>query len=130
MGEKKAAVISLKEDGFIGQIEGKDYQLNLTSTSFNATDIMLMSVAYCFGITVDAYAKHKGLDLRNLRIRAIGKKHDTENRYESIKLQVHFDGDLKPEQIERVLTIGKRGCTVSNSMLKPISFDVEYSDGE
>lgn len=126
MREKKTSLVTLTEEGFIGEMEGKDFKLNLSNTTFNATDIMLMSVAYCFGITVDAYAKHKGLSIRNLQIKAYGEKHDTENRYENIVLEVSFEGDLTPEQIDRVLTIGKRGCTVSNTMLTAPNFSVVY----
>ncbi|MCX7760895.1 MAG: OsmC family protein [Hydrogenothermaceae bacterium] len=126
MKEKKVSIVSLGEEGFLGKMEGKDFVLNLSHTTFNATDLMLMSVAYCFGITVDAYVKHKGLNIKNLQIKAFGEKHETENRYEKIWLEVSFEGDLTAEQIERVLTIGKRGCTVSNTMLKPIDFEVKY----
>lgn len=130
MREKKVSLVSLTDEGFIGEMEGKDFKLNLSNTTFNATDLMLMSVAYCFGITVDAYAKHKGLTIKNLKIKAYGEKHDTENRYETIRLEVSFEGDLTPEQIDRVLTIGKRGCTVSNTMLVAPNFEVVYTEGQ
>lgn len=118
MAEEKKAIIELTDSGFFGKMENKDFVLNLTETTFNATDLMLLSVGYCFGITVDAYAKHKGLNISNLKINVKGKKHDSENRYEKIEIEVSFDGDLTPEQRERVIVIGKRGCTVSNSMVK------------
>lgn len=130
MKEKKVSIVSLTDNGFIGKMENKDFELNLSQTTFNATDLMLMSVAYCFGITVDAYAKHKGLTINNLKIKAFGEKHETENRYENITLEVSFEGELTPEQIERVMTIGKRGCTVSNTMLKAPNFEVIYKSGE
>lgn len=105
-------------------MEDKDFVLNLTNTTFNATDLMLISIGYCFGITVDAYVKHKNLSISNLRINVKGKKHETENRYEKVDIEVSFDGDLTPEQRERIITIGKRGCTVSNSMLKAPEINV------
>lgn len=129
MRERKVSLVSLKDEGFVGKMEGKDFELNLSDTTFNATDLMLMSVAYCFGITVDAYAKHKGLVIKNLEIKAYGEKHESENRYENITLEVSFEGDLTPEQIERIITIGKRGCTVSNTMLKAPNFEVVYKPG-
>ncbi|MCX7738168.1 MAG: OsmC family protein [Hydrogenothermaceae bacterium] len=129
MRERKVSLVSLKDKGFVGKMEGKDFELNLSDTTFNATDLMLMSVAYCFGITVDAYAKHKGLVIKNLEIKAYGEKHESENRYENITLEVSFEGDLTPEQIERVITVGKRGCTVSNTMLKSPNFEVVYKPG-
>ncbi|PMP77281.1 MAG: osmotically inducible protein OsmC [Sulfurihydrogenibium sp.] len=124
MAEEKMALIELTDEGFIGKMAGKDFVLNLSNTTFNATDLMLISIGYCFGITVDAYAKHKGLNISNLKINVKGKKHETENRYEKIDIEVSFDGDLTPEQRERVIVIGKRGCTVSNSMLKAPEINV------
>ncbi|MGC9119995.1 MAG: OsmC family protein [Sulfurihydrogenibium sp.] len=124
MAEEKMALIELTDEGFTGKMEGKDFVLNLSNTTFNATDLMLISIGYCFGITVDAYAKHKGLNISNLKINVKGKKHETENRYEKIDIEVSFDGDLTPEQRERVIVIGKRGCTVSNSMLKAPEINV------
>ncbi|MGB9766279.1 MAG: OsmC family protein [Sulfurihydrogenibium sp.] len=124
MAEEKMALIELTDEGFIGKMAGKDFVLNISNTTFNATDLMLISIGYCFGITVDAYAKHKGLNISNLKINVKGKKHETENRYEKIDIEVSFDGDLTPEQRERVIVIGKRGCTVSNSMLKAPEINV------
>lgn len=124
MAEEKKAIIKLTEEGFTGEMENKDFVLNLSNTTFNATDLMLISIGYCFGITVNAYAKHKGLNISNLTINVKGKKHETENRYEKIDIEVSFDGDLTPEQRERVIVIGKRGCTVSNSMLKAPEINV------
>ncbi|ACN98247.1 conserved hypothetical protein [Sulfurihydrogenibium azorense Az-Fu1] len=124
MAEEKTAVIKLTDEGFIGMMENKDFVLNLTNTTFNATDLMLISIGYCFGITVDAYVKHKNLSISNLRINVKGKKHETENRYEKVDIEVSFDGNLTPEQRERIITIGKRGCTVSNSMLKAPEINV------
>jgi putative redox protein len=125
MAEEKKAIVELTDKGFLGKMENKDFVLNLSDTTFNATDLMLISIGYCFGITVDAYTKHKGLNISNLKINVYGKKHETENRYEYITLEVSFDGDLTPEQREKVIVIGKRGCTVSNSMLKAPEIEVK-----
>jgi uncharacterized OsmC-like protein len=125
MAEEKKAIVELTDKGFLGKMENKDFVLNLSATTFNATDLMLISIGYCFGITVDAYTKHKGLNISNLKISIYGKKHETENRYEHITLEVSFDGDLTPEQREKIIVIGKRGCTVSNTMLKAPEIEVK-----
>ncbi len=114
---EKVAVVTLNKEGhFIGEVNGN--KCDLTATGMRAVDLMLVSVGYCFGLTVEAYVNHKGYKIENLKINVVGKKHQKENRYEHIRIEVSFDSDLTPEQIERVLTIGKRGCTVSNTMLK------------
>ncbi len=114
---EKVATVVLNENGeFYGELGGKGF--NLSQTGLKAVDLMLISVGYCFGLTVEAYAKHKGYEIKNLKIDVVGKKHEKENRYSQITIKVSFDSHLDEEQIQRVMEIGKRGCTVSNTMLK------------
>ncbi len=118
MSEKKVKVaeITYENGEFIGGVG--ENKCNLTQTGMRAVDFMLVSVGYCFGLTVEAYTSHKGYEIRNLKINVIGHKHEIENRYDKIEIEVSFESDLTPEQIDRVMTIGKRGCTVSNTLLK------------
>ncbi len=121
---EKKAVVRLQDSTFIGEINEK--RINLTETGMRAVDLMLISIGYCFGLTVEAYTNHKGYKIDNLKITVRGKKHEKENRYDRITIEVSFKSDLTPEQIERVLAIGKRGCTVSNSMLKTPDIQTVY----
>jgi uncharacterized OsmC-like protein len=121
---EKTGVVKLENNEFIGEIEGKT--LNLSATGMRAVDLMLLSVAYCFAITVDAYVNHKGYKIEDLQVKVIGKKHPKENRYEKIRLEVSFKSDLPPDRIDRVMVIGKRGCTVSNTMLTPPEIEAVF----
>ena len=123
---EKVAVVDYKDNQFIGKIEGKDAVINLTETGLRATDFMLISVGYCFGLTVEAYVNHKGYKIEDLQIKVLGKKHEKENRYEKIKIEVSFKADLPQDKIDRILVIGKRGCTVSNTMLKTPEIETVY----
>ncbi len=123
---EKTAVINYKDGKFLGSIEGKDTVINLTETGLRATDFMLITVGYCFGLTVEAYVNHKGYKIEDLQIKVIGKKHEKENRYEKITIQVSFKADLPQDKIERIMVIGKRGCTVSNTMLKTPEIEAVY----
>ena len=122
---EKVATVSLDENGhFYGELNGKGFDLSVTG--LRAVDLMLISIGYCFGLTVEAYTKHKGYEIKNLKINVIGKKHEKENRYSDITIKVSFDSNLDPKQIERIMEIGKRGCTVSNSMLKAPKIKTEF----
>ncbi len=123
---KKTAIVNYKDGKFLGSIEGKDTVINLTETGLRATDFMLISVGYCFGLTVEAYVNHKGYKIEDLQIKVIGKKHEKENRYEKITIQVSFKTDLPQDKIDRIMVIGKRGCTVSNTMLKTPEIEAVY----
>ncbi len=120
----KVAEVTLENGEFIGKVG--DHVCNLSATGMRAVDLMLVSIGYCFGLTVEAYVNHKGYEIKNLKIDVIGHKHEKENRYDKINIQVSFDSDLTPEQIERVMVIGKRGCTVSNTMLKTPEITTEF----
>ena len=127
---EKIAVINYKDNQFLGSIEGKDTVVNLTETGLRATDFMLISVGYCFGLTVEAYVNHKGYKIEDLQIKVIGKEHEKENRYEKIRIEVSFKADLPQDKIDRILVIGKRGCTVSNTMLKTPEIETVYISPE
>ena len=121
---EKKAVVKLADDNFVGEINGKS--LNLTETGMRAVDIMLISIGYCFGLTVESYVNRKGYKIEDLQITVTGQKHEKENRYDRITIEVSFKSDLTYEQIERLMVIGKRGCTVSNSMLKTPEIETIY----
>lgn len=118
--EKRTVNLRFEDENWLSNAlnaeEMKD--IDISSMKVKATDIMLMSLGYCFGITIQAYANHKGYKLKNIKIEVSGEKHPKENRYEKLILNVSFDSDLTDEQIQRVMEIGKRGCTVGNTLEK------------
>ncbi len=126
--EKRAVLLQLEGEDWIGEAldaEGAP-KIDISKLKVKATDLMLLSLGYCFGITVQAYTNHKGYKIEDLKIEVIGKKHERENRYEEITLNVSFKSDLTPEQIERVMEIGKRGCTVGNTLEKGAKIEKRF----
>lgn len=122
---EKVATVTLNQNGhFFGEVSGKGF--DLTETGLRAVDLMLISIGYCFGLTVEAYTKHKGYKIEDLRIEVVGKKDEKENRYSYILIKVSFKSDLDDKQIHRIMEIGKRGCTVSNTMLKAPEIKAEF----
>ena len=118
--EKRTVELSLEDEKWLSKAlnaeEIKD--IDVSSMKVKATDLMLMSLGYCFGITIQAYTNHKGYKIENVKIEVIGEKHPQENRYEKLIINVSFDSDLTEDQIKRVMEIGKRGCTVGNTLEK------------
>jgi len=101
-------------------------KIDVSKMKVKATDLMLLSLGYCFGITVQAYTNHKGYKIEDLKIEVKGKKHESENRYETITLNVSFKSDLTEDQIARVMEIGKRGCTVGNTLEKGAKIEKRF----
>jgi uncharacterized OsmC-like protein len=118
--EKRTVQLSLEDEKWLAKALNAEevLDIDISSMKVKATDLMLKSLGYCFGITIQAYTNHKGYKIQNLKIEVIGEKHPSENRYEKLTINVSFDSDLTPEQIERVMEIGKRGCTVGNTLEK------------
>ncbi len=123
---EKVATVTLDQNGhFFGKVSGKGF--DLTATGLRAVDLMLISIGYCFGLTVEAYTKHKGYKIDDLKIEVVGKKDEKENRYSYILIKVSFKSDLDDKQIKRIMEIGKRGCTVSNTMLKTPKIETKFT---
>ena len=123
---EKVATVTLDHNGhFFGEVSGKGF--DLTATGLRAVDLMLISIGYCFGLTIEAYTKHKGYEIKDLKIEVVGKKDEKENRYSYILIKVSFKSDLDDKQIHRIMEIGKRGCTVSNTMLKTPKIETKFT---
>jgi len=94
--EKRKVFLKLEGEDWIGEAidaEGAP-PIDISKLKVKATDLMLLSLGYCFGITVQAYTNHKGYKIEDLQIEVIGKKHDRENRYEEITLNVSLNQTL------------------------------------
>ncbi|EDP73337.1 OsmC family protein, partial [Hydrogenivirga sp. 128-5-R1-1] len=100
--EKRVVELSFEDEKWLAKAlnaeEIKD--IDISSMKVKATDLMLMSLGYCFGITVQAYTNHKGYKIENVKIEVLGEKHPKENRYEKLTINVSFDSDLTEEQIK------------------------------
>ncbi|GAB6071982.1 hypothetical protein JCM14244_03590 [Venenivibrio stagnispumantis] len=123
--KEKVVNVSLENDNFIAKSGEKSF--NISDLGVSASELYLISIAHCFATTVKAYVNHKGLKIENLNVEVKGKKHENENRYETVEINVSFDGDLTKEQIERILVIGKRGCTVGNSSSAGVNIQTKYT---
>jgi putative redox protein len=73
---------------------------------------VLAGLASCVAMTVQGYAKHKGLALRNVEVRVSSRR---ENGVFIIERQVELDGDLDDAQRARLLEIAGR-CPVTKTL--------------
>lgn len=126
--EKRTVSLSLEDEKWLSKAlnaeEIKD--IDISDMKVKATDLMLMALGYCFGITIQAYTNHKGYKIEDVKIEVIGEKHPKENRYERLSINVSFKSDLTEEQITRVMEIGKRGCSVGNTIEKGAIIEKKY----
>lgn len=98
--------------------------------------MMLVSLANCTGQVVISYAQHHQVDLEQVEIRATYQrvfKEDCENcegseRYdETIQEAIRFDGDLTPEQRQKLLKIARQ-CSIHKLFEHGIEIQSELAE--
>jgi len=126
--EQRQVNLSFEDEKWLADVLNAEEadKIDVSKMKVKATDLMLLSLGYCFGITVQAYTNHKGYKIEDLKIEVKAKKHESENRYETIILNVSFKSDLTEDQIARVMEIGKRGCTVGNTLEKGAKIEKKF----
>lgn len=102
----------------------------------NPYDLLLASLAACTAITVQMYAQRKGWPLTqvnlNLNRRQVLAKDcpdctsSPNSKVEMITVEVSFEGDLTPEQIDRLLDISTR-CPVHRSLVGEIKINTHLA---
>jgi len=75
-------------------------------------EFLLAALATCTSMTMKAYAQHKGLALRQVRVTARGHHQDG---VFVIEKDVQLDGDLDAAQRARILEVGGR-CPVARTL--------------
>ncbi len=87
-------------------------------------DLLSAALAACTTMTLKMYAAHKKLDLRSTTVRVThGKIHaedcvdceSTEGRIDQFRRRISLDGDLTPQQEQRLLEIADR-CPVHKTL--------------
>jgi putative redox protein len=79
-------------------------------------ELLLSALASCMAMTMQAYAKHKGLALRQVEVRVRGRHEDGTF---VIERDVKVEGDLDEAQRARVIEIGGR-CPVARTLSAPV----------
>jgi len=91
-----------------------------TDAGMKPGDMVLAALASCKLITMRMYAERKGWHFDEARISlAYIEKGDPS----LVSKKIEFDGDLDPEQIERLIVISGK-CPVAKMLSKSISFQL------
>lgn len=102
----------------------------------NPYDLLLASLAACTAITVQMYAQRKQWPLERVNLslsrrRVLAKDcpdctSNPDSKVEIINVTVGFEGDLTPEQIERLLDISGR-CPVHRTLIGEIKINTQLA---
>lgn len=86
-------------------------------------EFLLAALGTCTSITLQMYAKYKGLDLRQIEVHLkhqkkpapLGREKEFPKGQDHIERRVHLEGDLTPEQREACLQIANK-CPVNRTL--------------
>ncbi|BER91864.1 OsmC family protein [Atrimonas thermophila] len=80
------------------------------------TEYILAALGSCFAGTAFAYAKTKNFPLEKVTARIKGELADAPSRIAKIQMEVEMEGNLTPQERERILKAAERACTVMNTL--------------
>lgn len=84
---------------------------------FTPVDYLASSVSICIGLTLDALIARDQLDVEGYTIKIIcNKAEGRPSRFESMDVEVKFNGELDSEVKEKLLKSAKRACTIGHTI--------------
>ncbi len=79
-------------------------------------EILLSAVGTCLMTTLIGAAQARNINLTRLEFNVSAVYADAPSRYTSIAVEAIVEADATDAEIEKLLTIAERGCTVSNTI--------------
>ena len=98
-------------------------EFNGEDTGMMPTELLLCSLASCFCLALVYVAKKKRIEVKDMSVIVKGEK-DLRN-FQFSRLLVEVDSSLAPETVEKIVTLAKKYCFVSNTVSK--SCPIEYT---
>lgn len=111
---------AVREEGLRFTVEAGRFTLTVdepasaggTDEGPQPTDLLLSSVASCFGIALAYAARKRGVELADLTVRAVGTYDGP--RFAEIRIEVACDHD--PAELRQLMSSAERLCYVSNTL--------------
>lgn len=100
-----------------------------TDKGMNPVELVLCALGGCQGIVAKAYAKHKGIDLKDFWVELEGDldvrgfKGDPNVRpgFQEIRFKMHMKTDASPEQAKEFAKFIENTCPVGDSLANGVS---------
>lgn len=86
-------------------------------------ELLLSAIGTCLMTTLVGAARKRKIELSRVEFNVTGEHQDAPSRFVSIDVEAIVEAEASQEEIDKLLTIAKRGCTVSNTVARsaPIS---------
>lgn len=98
-----------------------------TGLGFNGGHLMLMGWAACFKSNLVAAAEARDIPIERLHISAWGEIVSGPARFGSVAMEIVLEGPTGDDR-DRLVTIARNGCAVSNTLAAAVPMTVELVD--
>ncbi len=87
-------------------------------------EILLSAIGTCLMTTLIGAARARNIALTRLEFNVSGVHEDAPSRYTSIDIEAIVEAEASDEEIDKLLAIAERGCTVSNTVARSAAIGV------
>lgn len=95
-----------------------------TGLGFNGGHLMLLGWGACFKSTLVAAAEAREIPIDHLSLDISGDLVDQPYRFASVRMRVDLEGPKTRAEKEKLVTIARNGCAVSNTLDRAVDMDV------
>jgi putative redox protein len=79
-------------------------------------ELLFTAVGTCLMTTLVGAARARDIELTRVEFEVSGVHEDAPSRYTSIDIQAVVEAEAPSEEVDKLLAIAERGCTVSNTI--------------
>ncbi|MGH2562424.1 MAG: OsmC family protein [Thermomicrobiales bacterium] len=119
-------------DGFTGLISARTHALTVdrrverggADLGLSGGELLLAALGGCFLTTLAGAAEARGITVHRVDVTVRGLEAPGPSRYTDVTIDADVDADAPDEEIDKLLLIAERGCTVSNTLKSGASITV------
>ena len=87
-------------------------------------EILLSAIGTCLMTTLVGAARAREIELTRLEFNVSAVYEDAPSRYSAIEIEAIVEGNASDAEIDKLLAIAERGCTVSNTVSRGATIGV------
>jgi putative redox protein len=111
-------------EGFTGMVSARTHTVTVdrrverggADLGFTGGELLLAALGGCFLTTLAGAAEARGIVLHRVDVAVRSVEAQGPARYTDVTIDADVDADAPDEEIDKLLVIAERGCTVSNTL--------------
>lgn len=93
-------------------------------------ELLFTAIGTCLMTSLVGAARARDIELTRVELTVSGVHENAPSRYTSIEVEAIVEGDASQAEIDKLLVIAERGCTVSNTIAQSATVQVRRSVSE